>query len=138
VSCWFVHSNPLIPDLIPTLLSLSTCTLTASTLALSFQQVCDYVSKFRNRLNPANLLQLKRLVIFLDALKKFVVEWRDLKEGERSVNSLQSGQQAEVFTVTQMMDKMGKRAAAINLLEIEAYLKRSKVGDLLHPDSPNC
>ncbi|EAU85951.2 CHL1 helicase [Coprinopsis cinerea okayama7 len=75
-------------NLIPTLLSLSTHRLSYGTLAISLQQVAEYVRRFKTRLSPANMLQLKRLVIFLEALKK---------------------------------------AAGINLLEVEAYLKKSKI-----------
>ena len=33
---------------------------------------------------------------------------------------------AEVISVAQLMERMGKKVAGINLLEIESYLKRSK------------
>ena len=33
---------------------------------------------------------------------------------------------AEVISVAQLIDRMGKKVAGINLLEIESYLKRSK------------
>jgi chromosome transmission fidelity protein 1 len=35
---------------------------------------------------------------------------------------------AEVMTVAELMEKLGKKAAGINLLEIVAYLRSSKVG----------
>ena len=67
------------------------------------------------------MLHLKRLVIFLDALKKYVGEWKDARVREKEK------EMAEVMTVAQLTERMGKRVAGINLLEIEAYLRRSKV-----------
>jgi chromosome transmission fidelity protein 1 len=65
------------------------------------------------------MLQLKRLVVFLDALKKCVGEWKDARAKEK--------EKTEVMTVVQLTERMGKKVAGINLLEIESYLKRSKV-----------
>jgi len=109
-------------DLIPTLLSLSTSHLSYSILQQSFQQVCIYVSKFKTRLSPVNMLHLKRLVIFLDALKKYVAEWKDAKAKEKEKEKM------EVMTVGQLIARLGKKVSGINLLEIESYLKKSKVG----------
>lgn len=111
----------LIADLISTLLSLSTTRLPFSVLTASLQQVCSYVSKFRTRLSAANMLHLKRLVVFLDALKKCVVEWRETRIGKFS------GEKTEVMTVAELTEKLGKKVAGINFLEIGAYLKSSKV-----------
>jgi chromosome transmission fidelity protein 1 len=65
------------------------------------------------------MLHLKRLVVFLDALKKYVGEWKDVRVKEK--------EKTEVMTVAQLTERMGKKVAGINLLEIESYLKRSKV-----------
>lgn len=64
------------------------------------------------------MLHLKRLVVFLDALIKYSGEWKKARANE-TLN-------AEVISVAQLMDRMGKKVAGINLLEIESYLKRSK------------
>jgi chromosome transmission fidelity protein 1 len=105
-------------DLIPTLLSLSTTRLLYTTLVTALEQVCGYVSRFRTRLSAINVLHLKRLVVFLDALKKYLGEWKKARANE-TLN-------AEVISVAQLIDRMGKKVAGINLLEIETYLKRSK------------
>lgn len=108
-------------NLIPTLLSLSTTRLPYSIIATSLIQVCSYVSRFRTRLSAVNMLHLKRLVVFLDALKKYVLEWKDAREGKGP------SEKTEVMKVAELMEKMGKKVAGMNLLEIEGYLKRSKV-----------
>ncbi|KAF8908999.1 helicase C-terminal domain-containing protein [Gymnopilus junonius] len=106
-------------NLIPTLLSLSSTRLSYATLSTSFHQVCTYVARFKTRLSPANMLHLKRLVVFLNALKKCVEEWRDARTKEK--------ERTEVMTVAQLMDRLGTKASGINMLEIETYLKKSKV-----------
>ncbi|KAG6886740.1 hypothetical protein C0992_002590, partial [Termitomyces sp. T32_za158] len=114
-------------NLIPTILSLSTIRLPQSILMTSFMQVCTYVSKFRNRLSPTNLLHLKRLVVFLDALKKYVLEWKESRVG-KSVSEMPGIiEKAEVITPAQFMERLGRKVSGINLLEIEKYLKTSKV-----------
>lgn len=106
-------------DLIPTLLSLSTTKLPFSTLATSLQQVSIYVSKFRKRLSPVNGLHLKRLVTYLDALKKYALEWKEQCKDKPM--------KTEVMSVLDLSARLGRRVTGINLLEIEAYLKKSKV-----------
>ncbi|KAJ7857745.1 helicase C-terminal domain-containing protein [Mycena leptocephala] len=107
-------------NLIPTLLSLSTARLPFSTLSISFQQVCIYVSKFRTKLSTSNMLHLKRLVMFLDALQKYALEWKE-KNGKADASKV------EVMTVADLLDRLGRKVAGVNLLEIEAYLKSSKI-----------
>lgn len=116
--------------MIPTLLSISTNRLPYATLAVSFQQVCTYVSKFRSRLGAGNMLHLKRLVVFLDALRKYVLSWKetrtDTSTSEKKGKSNQD-EKTEVMTVAELLERLGRKAAGVNLLEIEAYLRRSKV-----------
>ncbi|KAK7048171.1 ATP-dependent DNA helicase CHL1 [Favolaschia claudopus] len=107
-------------NLIPTLLSLSTARLPFATLVTSFQQVCIYLKRFRTKLNPENLLHLKRLVLFLDALQKYTLQWKDN-------NSKADSSKVEVMTAAQLLDRLGNKVASINMLEIEAYLKKSKI-----------
>lgn len=116
-------------NLIPTLLSLSTSRLTYSVLAVSLQQVCAYVQRFKNRLSAVNMLHLKRLVVFLDALKKAVMQWKTERLAANSAPGCknQKPEKAEVLTLVDFMGKLGKKASSINLLEIEAYLKKSKI-----------
>ena len=124
-------SRAILSDLIPTLLSLSTNVLSYSSLTVSLQQVCTYVQRFKNRLSAANMLHLKRLVVFLDALKKAASEWRDQRVAALK-NKQQKLEKSEVLTVVDFMGRLGKKASSINLLEIESYLKKSKVGTILN------
>ena len=73
------------------------------------------------------MLHLKRLVVFLDALKKALTEWKAERlsaEGTKAPID-----KSEVMTLVDFTAKLGKKASSINLLEIEGYLKKSKVCD---------
>ncbi|KAJ7075861.1 helicase C-terminal domain-containing protein [Mycena belliarum] len=107
-------------NLIPTLLSLSTARLPSSTLSTSFQQVCIYLAKFRTRLSAINMIHLKRLVVFMDALKKYVAEWKEQ-------NSEPDKPKVEVMTVADLLERLGRKVSGINLLEVEGYLRSSKI-----------
>lgn len=61
------------------------------------------------------MLHLKRLVGFLSELKRFLSEWK--------------GKEPEIMTSAELVDKLGKKVVGVNMLEIEQYLKSSKVSD---------
>ncbi|KAK0201976.1 helicase C-terminal domain-containing protein [Desarmillaria ectypa] len=106
-------------NLIPTLLTLSTHKLSLSTLKTSYKQVCIYVSKFRNRLSPVNMLHLKRLVAFLDALSDYTVSWKE--------DDARQNQKVDMLSVSELLGRLGNKVSGINLLEITGYLTTSRV-----------
>ena len=55
----------------------------------------------------------------MEAIQKVMDDWRATRSKANSTT--------EVFTISNFMEKLGSNAVGINLLEIEAYLKRSKV-----------
>ena len=61
----------------------------------------------------------------LDALAKFTEEWRD--EQLRRKPDQKKGPDVEVMTSAVLIQKLGRKAEGINLLEIEKYLRESKV-----------
>ncbi|KAF5362893.1 hypothetical protein D9758_007152 [Tetrapyrgos nigripes] len=118
-------------NLIPTLLSLSTTRLTLSTLRVSLQQVSIYVTKFKNRLSAQHMLHLKRLVEFLDALGKYLGEWRGSRvgggQGQGQGQGGGTSEKSEVLSASELIERLGKKAIGINMLAIERYLKSSKI-----------
>lgn len=58
----------------------------------------------------------------MDALKKFMVQWKEAK------CAAEKTEKVEVITVAGLLEQLGRKAAGINLLEVERYLKESKVG----------
>ncbi|KIY49612.1 DNA repair helicase [Fistulina hepatica ATCC 64428] len=102
-------------NLISTLLELSTHRLSRTKLLLAFSQVRIYFDKFRTRLKPAHVISLKRLIAFLEGLTKVVTEW----DGD--------GDSVEIMTTNELLERLGQKAAGVNLLEVERYLKSSKI-----------
>ncbi|EIW81280.1 DNA repair helicase [Coniophora puteana RWD-64-598 SS2] len=103
-------------NLIPTLLSISSSSLSFGTLSAALSQVTVYYKRFRNRFSPTHALHLKRLVEFMSSLQRF------LKEKAASKPSTQ-----EAMTVPDLGCALGHKVEGINLLEIVEYLKTSKV-----------
>ncbi|KIJ59456.1 hypothetical protein HYDPIDRAFT_118436 [Hydnomerulius pinastri MD-312] len=111
-------------NLIPTLLSLSSVRVTSHVLSTSLKQVAVYYQKFRTRLSAIHSLHLKRLIGFLDAMRK-VMEDRKVAISKSSSHTTEG--RTEVLTIPKFMQKLGRKVDGINLLEIEAYLKQSKI-----------
>ncbi|KAL4080644.1 DNA repair helicase [Scleroderma citrinum] len=103
-------------NLIPTLLSLSSVSVTSNILSASLRQVEVYYHKFRTRLSVVHSLQLRRLISYLNAMIKVMEE----KRGQTEARS-------EVMSIPDYMQKLGQKVDGINLLEIESYLKKSKI-----------
>lgn len=92
-------------------------------LSTSLNQVTMYYEKFRTRLSALHNLHLKRLINYMEAIQKVMEDWK----ATRSKAGSSADARTEVFTISSFMEKLGRKAVGINLLEIEAYLKRSKV-----------
>jgi len=65
------------------------------------------------------MLHLKRLVVFLESLRAYAAKWKDEKTNTKDALP-------EVMTVGELIGRLGKKVAGINLMEVEAYLKKSK------------
>lgn len=66
--------------------------------------------------------------MFLDALKKYAMEWKEARKSKSTGQDRQAdGEKVEVMTVAELLERLGRKAAGVNLLEIAAYLRRSKV-----------
>ena len=101
-------------DLISSLLSLSTVTLPLRTLELCLEQLTAYISRFKNRLTSKYVLHLKRLYRLLHTLRGLF-------------SNQQQQTTAEVMTVEGLLSKLGGKLEEINFLEIQNYLRKSKV-----------
>ncbi|KAF8558368.1 DNA repair helicase [Imleria badia] len=110
-------------NLIPTLLSLSSVRVTSHTLSTSLNQVTTYHEKFRTRLSPLHSLHLKRLINYMEAIQRVMDDWKATRSEAGSTTEART----QVFTISNFMEKLGRKAVGINLLEIEAYLKKSKI-----------
>lgn len=79
-------------------------------------------------MTPSHALHLKRLVGFLTALDSFVTTW---KAGALSIR--QKTAQEEVITVSDLVERLGTKVDGVNLIEIETYLRSSKVSAAIIP-----
>ncbi|KAL1677806.1 helicase C-terminal domain-containing protein [Schizophyllum commune] len=120
-------------NVIPTLLSLSTTSLPLSQIRLSLAQVTTYLAKFKTRLKHVHVLSLRRLTVFLESLVACVERWGG---GEaRPIPSQPTGKpthlalppRTEIMTPNDFVSRLGKKVEGINLLEVERYLKASRI-----------
>ncbi|KAI0657701.1 DNA repair helicase [Cubamyces menziesii] len=112
-------------NLISTLLSLSTTRLPLRTLSNARHQLSIYLSRFRNRLSTMHALHLKRLMNLLDALNQYAEEWRDAHSKHESGKPRPPD--VEVMTSAELLQRLGRKTEGINLLEVEKYLRESKI-----------
>ena len=71
-------------------------------------------------------LHLKRLMNLLDALNQYAEEWRDAHSKHESGKPRPPD--VEVMTSAELLQRLGRKTEGINLLEVEKYLRESKVG----------
>ncbi|KAF7968351.1 hypothetical protein HWV62_30909 [Athelia sp. TMB] len=102
--------------------------LTLTTLETSLTQVSLYLEKFRTRLTAMHALHLKRLTQFLHRLKEYAISWLTQKKGE-----LKPEAKTEVMTVAELMVRLGRQVEGTNLLQIEEYLRTSKIARKIRP-----
>ncbi|KAI4523602.1 DNA repair helicase [Schizophyllum commune Loenen D] len=111
-------------NVIPTLLSLSTTSLPLSQIRLSLAQVTTYLAKFKTRLKHVHVLSLRRLTVFLESLVACVEGWGG---GEGAVSGGGARDATEIMTPHDFVSRLGKKVEGINLLEVERYLKASRI-----------
>ena len=117
---------------VSTLLALSTVTLQTRTLTTALNQLSIYLAKFRGRLTTEHSLHLRRLVALLEALSKFAEEWKATHAANKNGAAAGLGKSAaqpaaDVLTSGELMARLGRKVEGVNLLEIEKYLRGSKI-----------
>ena len=105
-------------DLIDTILGIHTVPLNNATLKTALSQLCIYLSKFRNRLSAQNSLHLRRLVLFLTSMDQLCAE-RTKESGSNATEVM--------MAVNEFVDALGPRMKDVNLLEVDRYLRESKI-----------
>lgn len=101
-------------------------------LSTSLNQLSIYLSKFKNRLSTEHSLHLKRLVSLLEAISRYAEEWKAARAtpAETSAKAMPGGAalpNVKVMTAGELMTRLGRKVEGINLLEVEKYLRNSKV-----------
>lgn len=75
-------------------------------------------------------LHLKRLMNLLDTLVQYAEEWRDAQLKVNNGNGPAGKARApevEVMTSAELLQRLGRKTEGVNLLEVEKYLRESKV-----------
>ncbi|KAJ1303466.1 hypothetical protein OPQ81_011654 [Rhizoctonia solani] len=120
-------------NLIDTILAVHTLPVSSTIIRVSKTQVDLYRSKFRNRLKTKHVVHLTRLSLLLTALQNFTEAWMagDVGATEGRKLDAASGKkkppQEEMFGVAEFIRMLGAHAENINPLEIEKYLRESKI-----------
>ncbi|CDO72617.1 hypothetical protein BN946_scf184985.g36 [Trametes cinnabarina] len=76
-------------------------------------------------LSTVHALHLKRLMNLLDALCQYTEEWRDARVKVEAGKSRPPD--VEVMTSAKLLQRLGRKTEGINLLEVEKYLRESKI-----------
>ncbi|WVR05438.1 hypothetical protein IAU60_002454 [Kwoniella sp. DSM 27419] len=103
-------------NLIDTLLSIHSTTLTSLHLSTAVFQLTHYLTCFKNRLKPVHALWIKQVLSVLQGLVKVC-------EGFKNVNKGKS----EVLDANTLMERIGGGSDQVNPIDLVNYLKESKL-----------
>ncbi|GAA5928913.1 DNA helicase [Sporobolomyces koalae] len=111
-------------NLIDSILSLHSVSITLSQITQLRQALLTYLQKFKSRFTGLNAVYLKQLALVLKGLSEFAEHWRKgiEEEGKRKEEMVQVG--------TLFANKTAGAAGAldqINLRKLDEYLQRSKI-----------
>ncbi|KAL7410162.1 helicase C-terminal domain-containing protein [Mrakia frigida] len=109
-------------NLIDTILSIHSQTLTLPSLLLAQTQLKTYLLRFKSRLKGTNALYLKQMLLILNGLIDLCTKWGESAQGN-------SGKAAsgEMMLVGEVVKGMGRGLDQVNLLEVVRYLKESRI-----------
>ncbi|CAE6347286.1 unnamed protein product [Rhizoctonia solani] len=120
-------------NLIDTILAVHTLLVSSTIIKVSKTQVDLYRSKFRSRLKTKHNVHLTRLSVLLTALQNFAEAWASGSAGAAGDKKSDPSSdrkklpQEEIFGVSEFIRMLGAHAENINVLEIEKYLRESKI-----------
>lgn len=110
-------------DLIDTLLSIYSTNLTSNQLRSAQSQLEQYLARFRNRLKPVHALWVRQT---LAVLKGLAGVCQTFLAATKSSDWKGKGK-AEMIDGNTLMARVGGGADQVNLVEMVAYLKESKL-----------
>lgn len=89
-------------------------------LCTALDQLRAYLERFRTRLTATHALQLHRLVQFLSALQNLINNVKSDRDSLKEPVSM-------IMPVTSFTETLGTKVNDINLLDLQSYLRGSKV-----------
>jgi chromosome transmission fidelity protein 1 len=113
-------SSPDSPDLIDTLLSIYSTSLSSIQLGNAISQLTQYLARFRSRLKPVHALWIRQTLSVLVGLVKVCDE--TIKAAATNPKA-----KAEMLETNALMARVGGGNDQVNLMEMVKYLKESKL-----------
>ena len=110
-------------DLIDTILSIHSQTLTLPQLLLAQTQLKTYLVRFKARLKGKNAVHLKQMLLILNGLIDLCNKWADPASG----HTTKLAAAGEMLVVGEVINGMGRGLDQVNLLEVVRYLKDSRI-----------
>ncbi|RXK42015.1 chromosome transmission fidelity protein 1 [Tremella mesenterica] len=112
-------------NLIDTILSIHSTTLTHHHLTSAISQLQQYLSRFKTRLKPIHTLWIRQTLSVLTGLSKVCLSFSTATPS--SSNSSQNKSRAEMMDVNTFMARAGGSTDQVNLMNLVRYLKESKL-----------
>lgn len=110
-------------DLIDTLLSIHSVSISLKRLEVALGQLDIYLQKFRNRLRSEHALHVKQMVAMVKGLIGVGSAWATQDAGSKTTN----GPKEELFRINDLMNQMKGGADQINIVSLCRYLKESQL-----------
>ncbi|WWC60824.1 uncharacterized protein I303_103400 [Kwoniella dejecticola CBS 10117] len=114
-------------NLIDTLLSIYSTSLTSTTISSAIAQLQQYLARFKNRLKSVHALKIRQVLSLLNGLlevcRTFIIQNQNGQAKGEGGARLKS----EVMNANHLMEKIGKGTDQLNPLELVDYLKESKL-----------
>ncbi|RSH93859.1 minichromosome maintenance protein 5 [Saitozyma podzolica] len=111
-------------NLIDTLLGIHSTTLTSYQLSNAASQLQQYLQRFRSRLKPVHALWVRQTLGVLQGLVKVCERY---VSGQTPTGKDKSKAKVEMLDTNQLMGRLGGGSDQVNLMEMVAYLKESKL-----------
>ncbi|WWC69182.1 uncharacterized protein I206_103118 [Kwoniella pini CBS 10737] len=108
-------------NLIDTLLSIHSTTLTSTTISSAISQLQQYLARFKNRLKSIHSLKIRQVLSLLNGLLSVCQNF--IGNDEKGKSKIKH----EVLNVNDLMERIGKGNDQLNPLELVEYLKESKL-----------
>ncbi|OCF40610.1 chromosome transmission fidelity protein 1 [Kwoniella heveanensis CBS 569] len=103
-------------NLIDTLLSIHSTSLTSLHLSTAISQLTQYLARFKNRLAPLHAIWIKQVLSVLQGLLRVCLCFKETYKGT-----------GEILDVNTLMEQVGGGNDQVNPMELVKYLKESKL-----------
>ncbi|KAM0752291.1 DNA repair helicase [Meredithblackwellia eburnea MCA 4105] len=127
-------------NLISSLLSLHSVSISLSALNSLRSALMKYLTKFKSRLKGSNAVYLKELLVILKCLAVFAEDWMKSPADAKNVKPKQKQKQKEgMMGVNEFLRSLkGGAVDQVNMIKLDNYLKVSKIANKVRKCSCPC